>query len=414
MKIAITNNTGLRNRGCEALVVSLIDGIERCFDTKIEFDLHSNDPTYDRWRLSNRVKIFPSYLTLTPNHFKSLTLNKVIYNFLGIAERFLPNSISNYSTQQLQSLYAADLVLPTGGDIITSDYGNLRKHLSSIVSLEKRKAALIAHTIGPFTKNDENYFKRAVDNLFLITVRETESFEYLKSLNLDVPLHLTADVAFNLKPASAEWAESILRNRFGIDVTQSKLVGLSVSEGVIRYSKLERARYFDELNEFVKRLNTDGYTVLLIPHVMERNPNNNDLIACEELHCSLSDSRMCRVMSGEFTAAQFKGIIGLTDCLLGARTHATIASMSQGIPTVSIAYSRKAYGIMSDVFGTAMGGELTVSAADISADKLESCFKYALSLGKFTENALKMKALANKNFDLLNDAIKDNFKEIWL
>src|SRR3546814_10538981 len=48
------------------------------------------------------------------------------------------------------------------------------------------------------------------------------------------------------------------------------------------------------------------------------------------------------------SASDYKGIIGLCEALVGAHTHATIASMSQGLPTVSVAYSRKAWGIMRD------------------------------------------------------------------
>jgi colanic acid/amylovoran biosynthesis protein len=406
LKIAITNNTGLRNRGCEALVVSLIEGIKRNFQSTLDFELHTNDPSYDRWRLAGVATVRPSYLTLSPNHPGSLGLNRLAYSGMRLAEKFVPQKVAGYAVRQLSALRTADLVLPTGGDIFTSDYNNLRKHLSSIVSLEKRKAAFIAHTIGPFKKEDEEYFKQSLKNLFLITVRESESYEYLKSLNLDVPLYQTADVAFGLKPADLDDCRRILETRFGIDTSATKLVGLSVSEGVIRYSKLERSKYFKELIEFVNRLNSRGYTVLLVPHVIERNPNNNDLIACEELHSKLPDARMCRILSGEFSASQFKGLIGLTDCLLGARTHATIASMSQGIPTVSVAYSRKAYGIMTDVFGPKLGPELTIAATDLSADALESAFDRAMSAGGFKEAASVMKTKAEENYTLLASALK--------
>ena len=406
MKIAITNNTGLRNRGCEALVVSMIQGAKRHLPEPLQFELHTNDPSYDRWRLAGIADVRPSYLTLSPNHPSALGFNRIAYAGMRVAEKILPNTLAGYPTRQLSALRSADLVLPTGGDIFTSDYSNLRKHLSSIVSLDRKKAALIAHTIGPFTKQDEDYFRQSLENLFLITVRESESFEYLKSLRLDVPLYQTADVAFGLEPAPADTCREILLSRFGVDATQQKLVALSVSEGVIRYSKLERSRYFSELTEFVRRLNARGYLVLLIPHVMERNPNNNDLIACEELHSKLTDARMCRIVSGEFSAAQFKGIIGLTDCLLGARTHATIASMSQAVPTVSVAYSRKAYGIMSDVFGPKLGAELTIAATDLSADALEAGFDRAISAGGFGEAAARMKELAESNYVLLADALK--------
>ena len=39
------------------------------------------------------------------------------------------------------------------------------------------------------------------------------------------------------------------------------------------------------------------------------------------------------------------------DFFIGARTHSTIASLSNKIPTISIAYSTKAYGLNETIFG---------------------------------------------------------------
>ncbi len=36
---------------------------------------------------------------------------------------------------------------------------------------------------------------------------------------------------------------------------------------------------------------------------------------------------------------------------IGARTHSTIAAISSGVPTITIAYSQKARGINRDIFG---------------------------------------------------------------
>jgi polysaccharide pyruvyl transferase WcaK-like protein len=50
-------------------------------------------------------------------------------------------------------------------------------------------------------------------------------------------------------------------------------------------------------------------------------------------------------------AAQLKYLISKLQFFIGARTHATIAAFSMGIPTISIAYSVKAKGINKDLFG---------------------------------------------------------------
>ena len=57
------------------------------------------------------------------------------------------------------------------------------------------------------------------------------------------------------------------------------------------------------------------------------------------------------VISADYNASQLKHIIGQCDFFIGARTHSTIASLSSLVPTLSIAYSPKAYGINEQLFG---------------------------------------------------------------
>lgn len=49
---------------------------------------------------------------------------------------------------------------------------------------------------------------------------------------------------------------------------------------------------------------------------------------------------------------ELKGDIGRCRFFVGARTHATIAAYSQGVPTLVVGYSVKARGIARDLFGT--------------------------------------------------------------
>jgi len=56
-------------------------------------------------------------------------------------------------------------------------------------------------------------------------------------------------------------------------------------------------------------------------------------------------------MPAHFNASQIKQVISQLRCFIGARTHATIAALSTGVPTLSIAYSVKAKGINKDLLG---------------------------------------------------------------
>ena len=58
----------------------------------------------------------------------------------------------------------------------------------------------------------------------------------------------------------------------------------------------------------------------------------------------------CPPRHPETTAPQeLKGLIGRCGVFIGARTHATIAATSMRVPSLSLAYSIKAPGIMADV-----------------------------------------------------------------
>jgi colanic acid/amylovoran biosynthesis protein len=46
---------------------------------------------------------------------------------------------------------------------------------------------------------------------------------------------------------------------------------------------------------------------------------------------------------------ELKGIIGLCEIFIGKRMHANIAALSQNIPTISLAWSHKFYGLMQMV-----------------------------------------------------------------
>ena len=59
---------------------------------------------------------------------------------------------------------------------------------------------------------------------------------------------------------------------------------------------------------------------------------------------------------------QLKDIISHCEFFIGARTHATIAAYSTGIPTLVVGYSVKARGIARDLFGTEEGYVLPVQS----------------------------------------------------
>jgi polysaccharide pyruvyl transferase WcaK-like protein len=56
-----------------------------------------------------------------------------------------------------------------------------------------------------------------------------------------------------------------------------------------------------------------------------------------------------RLVTGTYDCHEIKGVIGQCEFFIGSRMHACIAALSQAIPAVGIAYSRKFAGVFETV-----------------------------------------------------------------
>jgi polysaccharide pyruvyl transferase WcaK-like protein len=90
----------------------------------------------------------------------------------------------------------------------------------------------------------------------------------------------------------------------------------------------------------------------LIPHTYAAPGNvESDNEASEMLRNSLPLELRSRVrlVTAEYDQHELKGIIGQCDFFIGSRMHSCIAALSQGVPCVGVAYSRKFAGVFESV-----------------------------------------------------------------
>ena len=94
--------------------------------------------------------------------------------------------------------------------------------------------------------------------------------------------------------------------------------------------------------------------VLLIPHVTAGA--ESDVLAAEQLMASLAGrhGERLRNAGGGLAADEAKWLIAHCDLLVGARMHACIGALSQGVPAVGLAYSDKFAGVFESVGATAL------------------------------------------------------------
>lgn len=262
----------------------------------------------------------------------------------------------------LSSLQEAQLVGDIrGGDSFSDIYGLYRflaGCLPSITAILMRKdLVLLPQTYGPFKSSISRIMARWIlRHSGVIMARDRESIDVVREMigkSAEPKLIFCPDVAFTLEPVKP--AEVEIEPELDLDSRSRPLIGINVS-GLLYMGGYTgknmfalRSNYKDLVDQLIQRLHQEtGADVLLVPHVIG---SESELEALETIY-SRARSRLgsrIHVLRGTYDQSQIKWIIGQCDFFIGSRMHACIAALSQGIPAVGLAYSRKFRGVFESV-----------------------------------------------------------------
>jgi colanic acid/amylovoran biosynthesis protein len=288
---------------------------------------------------------------------------------LALIQRIIPiRSVGDViirSNRWLRTLDKADFVGEIrGGDSFSDIYG-LRRFILGIIPcfvaiLMRKKLVLLPQTYGPFKSRATKAIARFILlRSHRIFARDRESIELVQRLlrrqSKDKIIGFCPDIAFTLEAALPE--EPNIQPKLD-QKNSAPLIGLNIS-GLLYLGGYTRDNMFELnvdykhfvpvlLEELMKRTNAH---VLLIPHVYWGNVEGDELQICRELFESIDEKYADRIhlFNQEYDQSQTKGIIGLCDFFIGSRMHACIAALSQGIPVVGLAYSKKFYGVFETI-----------------------------------------------------------------
>lgn len=343
----ITGVTGFRNRGVEALVQTNIEGI-KSVHKEANITVLSDTPDYDQIRgVSYGESKYKDDMFRTRKA-------RLIKKLPTQTHKVLPNFLNKDFEQGLSLLEQSKVVIATGGDVFSSDYGDSNEHLFSIELAQRmgKKTVFLAHSIGPFKqKNEANNWKRIAEQADLVTVRESYSKDYLvKELGLDNnKILLTADTAFLLDPPN-EMTIDKLAGFYNIDFSKPS-IALSISQGIKQFAGLNSNAHFNTWKEIIRiALNELKVQIIIIPHVQERYAFNDDRIVAHLLAKEFDYNPNIKLISGDHSASEYKGLISKANLVIAERMHAAIAGLSTCTPTSVLGYSIKARGIMNDIF----------------------------------------------------------------
>lgn len=337
-KIYLCGHTGSANRGCEAILHSSSDLLHPLgFADVTAFTF---DSQYDKkLGLNNQLELvdYPKRAFLTRA-------------FSAVSQQFFKNGVigkKSLYTPLFRVIGADDVIFNVGGD--TYCYG------TPYISYALNELAEKHHIPNVFwgcsvdeTVLLDKAMQRDLNRYAYVFVRESLSEDILKQVIRDqTKIVKVCDPAFHLAINTVELPRNFIPgNTLGINISPMVLSDVSNSEEPI-YQNIH------QLISFV--LNQTDMNVCLIPHVYDYEKATEDIAVLSRVYCCYQNDSRVSFVNQDISCTQLKYIISHCRFFIGARTHATIAAYSTGVPTIALSYSVKSRGIAKDLFGTETG-----------------------------------------------------------
>ena len=254
-----------------------------------------------------------------------------------------------------------------GGDSFSDIYGMKRLIYVTLpqllVLILGKRLVLLPQTLGPF--------RRRVSKVIARYIMERAAFVYSRDLEglievtdvmgvVDLPekFRFCYDVGFVLEPRKPVC--NTLKMIDDVKKKKHRLIGLNVS-GLLYIGGYTQKNMFGlklDYKELIldivrKILSLADVCVMLVPHVFgTREHLETDVTACEDVQAQFltqfDEARLFRIQE-KLDQNEIKYLIGQCDFFIGSRMHACIAALSQGVPAVSIAYSKKFKGVLGSI-----------------------------------------------------------------
>lgn len=333
--IVLCGHTGNVNRGCEAIVKSTCNLLQK---KNLKVILTTHDYKNDE---KIGIEEFDKVVQYTP--ITDVKKNNLIdYIYSEIQDKIFKNKYPLYKVIQNNILLEVNnnIALNVGGD--TYCYKE-KPYISYALSKYAKKNNIPCFLWG-CSIEEKNIDKQMLEDLKRYTMifpRETITYKTLLNKGIDEKkLFLMSDPAFSLQTEEIE-----LPNEFN----QKKIIGLNISPLVLELgNKNILEKNIENVVEYI--IKETDYDIALIPHVF--NGNMQDAKVNKEIFNKYEKTNRVINIVGEYNCKQLKYIISKCAILIAARTHASIAAYSTGVPTLVLGYSVKSKGIAMDLFGT--------------------------------------------------------------
>ncbi len=354
---------------------------------------------------------------------------------LGIATIYQETGQLVSSTPYIDEVLKSDLVIDFSGemwgyhsDLVGRDRFLVGLLKDRVVQLLKKPIVMLAGSPGPFRDEKTRDFAKIVFKDFdFVANREEESIQILKDAGFyTANVNSYACPSFLFEPKSKDEMQEILRNE-NINSSEKKTVGFVLCGFNFKdgpYDKWPRLnKEYDEFADAVEYIiNTLDARVVLLSHSngfditpeFKLKPGRDYPIVKQLQQVVLergnvtADEVLC--IDNVYTPKETKAIIGHFDMFITGRLHASVAAISQCVPTVIIMHGHgpKSYKIQG--FSKLLGIENCVSLpeSDDMIDKIKFCWENRDNIkGHLYERIPLVKNIAKEYFDLLPKYIGD-------
>lgn len=379
MSVILYAHGGSGNHGCEAIVRSTA-AMMRGENVYIASKNPDEDKKYGIDKIAYIYSERKSPRKLSIDFGKAYLQLKIKHNYQAMDQLFYDKAFPHLET--------CNVAISIGGDNYC--YKNTESYILMHNIYRKRdiKTVLWGCSIEPEILR-QDMIRTDLEKYSLITARESITYDALRQINKNTVL--VSDPAFSLKAVEKKLpGEFIEGNTVGINISPMIMENESI-KGVV-YENYRRLIHYI-LSE------TDMH-IALIPHVVWED--GDDRIPLKKLYDEFGGQGKVALIE-DCNCMELKGYIKRCRFFVGARTHATIAAYSTGIPTLALGYSVKARGIAKDIFGTTENYVLSVQSMK-NKDELLNAFVWLCDKERVIKEYLKqiMPSYKEKSIFLLN------------
>ncbi len=377
------------NMGVNALTFGTIRTIVK-YDSGIPIHLLDYGKIYKKYKIliDGKVKtVERNLMRFSKNIFLQNNISNLI--IIAIALKLMPKNFKEKilkKNELIRIICESDHVISlAGGDSFSDIYG-IRRFLyvslpQILVLILGKKLILYPQTIGPFkNKIVKNIASYIIKNAKYVYSRDLNGYEYCRRLLKrskrknskknrvkndklcndkinKTKVRFCYDVGFILEKQKPDINTMEILNT--LKNKEKNLIGINVS-GLLYEGGYTKDNMFNlkmNYKELIKCIienimKIKDTSIILVPHVFGNNAKNeDDLEACKNVYKEMSKIYNGRIdyIKNELNQGEIKYVIGCCEFFIGSRMHSCIGALSNKIPAIAIAYSKKFIGVLNTI-----------------------------------------------------------------